>query len=69
MSEWQQAHAGLIRYQTLLQKESDRGNNFGYCLSSASDVRNLFDFHMNLMHPHWCIINRGERFARVQKNI
>ena len=35
----------------------------GYCLSSASDVRNLFDLHMNLMHPHWCIINRGERFS------
>ena len=34
-----------------------------YCLSGASDIRNLFDFHMNLMHPHRCIINRGERFS------
>lgn len=36
---------------------------FSGCLSSASNVRNLSDFHMNLMHPDWCIINRGERFS------
>lgn len=34
----------------------------GYCLSTASNVRNLFDFHINLMHPHHWIINRGEKF-------
>lgn len=35
----------------------------GYCPSTASNVRNLFDFHINLMHPHQGIINRGEKFS------
>lgn len=35
----------------------------GYCLSTASNVRNLFDSHINLMHPHHWIINRGEKFS------
>lgn len=35
----------------------------GYCLSTASNVRNLFAFHINLMHPHHWIINRGKKFS------
>lgn len=41
----------------------------GYCLSTASNlgicltVRNLFDSHINLMHPHHWMINRGEKFS------
>lgn len=44
------------------KREVTEATASGYCLSTASNVRNLFDFHINLMHPHHWIINRGGKF-------
>lgn len=63
MSEWQQTHTSLIRCHTLLRKASDRDGSFWLLSQQCQE----FDFHMNLMYPHWCIINRGERVSVYAK--